>query len=361
MSKGARLGMIVIGSAMVVVAVSLGIYFHNQGDAATEPTTEPAAVATVTTTEAKLGDISQIITAFGTVGAEPADVAVLSVPYECRVVKVRVTAGQPVDKGTTLVDIEPSPDAKQQYQEAKDVLNVAIKEMKQTQQRYDMKLATNSDLDSAQQAVDVAKLHVESFEQRGLGKEQQSAGAADAGLVSRIDVQAGQIVPAGGSLIETVSQDQIRARLGIEPSMAQQIHADQPVQLFAVNEPAANSINGKVHLVTQRVNPDTRLVDVFVKPDTQTKLLLEGFVRGEITVETKKALLVPRDAVLPDEIGNSMFTVKDGHAVEHHVKIGLQNDKEIEIDDSDVKEGDAVIIIGNYELEDGDPVQTGTP
>src|SRR5258708_4744056 len=118
MNKGARLAMIVIGSAMVVVvAVSLGIHVHNQGEAATEPTTEPTAVATVTTSQAKLGDISQIITAFGTVGAEPADVAVLSVPYECRVVKVRVTAGQPVDKGTTLVDIEPSSDTKQQYQE----------------------------------------------------------------------------------------------------------------------------------------------------------------------------------------------------------------------------------------------------
>jgi multidrug efflux pump subunit AcrA (membrane-fusion protein) len=108
------------------------------------------------------------------------------------------------------------------------------------------------------------------------------------------------------------------------------------------------------------VDPATRLVDVIVTPSPDSKLLLESFVSGRMGKPSSSAdgLLVPREAVLPDEDGGfTLFTIKDGHAVKHSVKVGIENDREAIVESNDLKEGDIVATVGNYELQDGMAVQ----
>jgi len=61
------------------------------------------------------------------------------------------------------------------------------------------------------------------------------------------------------------------------------------------NEPASQKIQGTIRLVTQRVNPADRLIDVFVSIPSGTEPLLAGYVRGEITVASREPLVVPKD------------------------------------------------------------------
>src|SRR5581483_10024573 len=81
---------------------------------------EPKAVAPVTTVPIRTGDISQTITAYGSVTAQPGEIAVFSVQFECRVKHIAVVAGQPIDKGTALIEVEPSPESKLQLLEARN-------------------------------------------------------------------------------------------------------------------------------------------------------------------------------------------------------------------------------------------------
>jgi membrane fusion protein (multidrug efflux system) len=326
-----------------------------------QPTTEEEhkVVATVKTVPLRVGEISQTITAYGTVSAQPGEVAVYSVPFEARVRHVRVAGGQQVEKSAALVEIEPSPDAKLQLIEAQNALEAAKKDFAQTRQRFDMKLATNQELSAAQQAMQSAQVKLDALTQRGAAEEKHVVAAEGDGLVSKVDVQEGQIVPAGGSLVELVARDRIEVRLGVEPSDVMRVHAGQPVQIFAVTGDTDHAIAGKVRLITQRINPDTRLTDVFAAPESADGLLLDAFVRGELVAETKKdTLIVPRQAVLPDDEGYVMYTVKDGHAVKHVVKMGLQNDKEVEVISEGLEKGEPVVDEGNYELEDGMAVTT---
>jgi len=48
--------------------------------------------------------------------------------------------------------------------------------------------------------------------------------------------------------------------------------------------------------------------------------------------------------------------VKD-HAKKHTVKLGVQNEKEVQIVTPDLKENDRVVTVGNYELQDGMAVE----
>src|SRR5438067_13447353 len=112
-----------------------------------------------------------------------------------------------------------------------------------------------------------------------------------------------------------------------------------------------------MRIITRRLDPEARLVEVYVALPSETKLLLDGYVRGEFTRSSENALVVPRSAILPDEGGFALFTLSENHAAKHAVKTGLENEREIEVSADDLHEGDEAVTVGNYELEDGMEVE----
>ena len=80
--------------------------------------------------------------------------------------------------------------------------------------------------------------------------------------------------------------------------------------------------------------------------------MLGAYVRGEIIVASREALVVPRDAVLPDDGSHTLYTVQDHRAVKKAVKVGLQTDSQVEVIDPELHEGDQVVTVGNRELAD---------
>jgi membrane fusion protein (multidrug efflux system) len=357
-----------IATAVLSTCVATGLLMHYaRADEADHAGTAPAATApapdadksgtaSVTTAPLREGKLAQTLTAFGSVTTQPGAVEIFSVPYECQVSKIEIAAGQPLEKGTALVDVKPSPGAKLALAEAQSNLESAKKDLEQTQQRFNMKLGTNSDLLQSQQAVKLAQLRLDSLNQQGTGEDHRTLSTDNVGLVAKVDVQQGQIVSAGNPLIETIARDQVEVRLGVEPTLVASLTVGQLVELYPSNRTSDEAITGKIRLITQRVNPDTRLVDIFVTPDNRDALLLEGFVRGEIVTQTKTALIAPHDAVLSDDEGLLVYTIKDGHALKHLVTTGAHNDKEVAVISNDLHPGEPVVVQGNLELEPGMPV-----
>ena len=364
---------ITITAAVLTACLATGLAVHYaHADSDDKPTTQatsqpgappsteaaaekekPTGTDIVKTAKLRDGDIAQTITAFGSVTTQPGAVAIFSVPYECRVSKIRIAAGEPVDNGAALIEVEPSPAARLALGEAQSNLEVADKDLQQVQQRFDMKLGTNSDLLQSQQAVKLAQLRLDSLKQQGGEQSHRTIATESAGLVARVDVQQGQVVPAGNPLIETIAKDQVEVRLGVDPTQVASLTNGQAVRLFPSSNNSADPIAGKIRLITQRVNPESRLVDIFVTPDSREQLLLEGFVRAEIVSQAKAALIAPHNAVLPDDEGMLLYTVKDAHAVKHVVVTGPHNDQEVAITADGLHPGDEVVVQGNLELEDG--------
>src|SRR5207248_2928236 len=139
-----------------------------------------------------------------------------------------------------------------------------------------------------------------------------------AGIVSKVDVQEGQIVPAGAPLVEIATGERIEVALGVEPPDALALKKGQAVELTPIGRATTQPVAGQIRVIGQRVDPTSRLVNVLVTLPAQSHLMLETFVAGKLTKATTQALLVPRGALLPQEDGGyALFTVKDGHAVKH--------------------------------------------
>ncbi len=314
-------------------------------------------IATVRTVPIRRSHITSEVMAYGSVVAQPGEMRIVSVPYEIRVRHMFATPGQPVEKGAPLVEVEASPDTQLALRTAQNDVEAATTNLKQIQERFNDHLATNQELYQARQALQAAQLKLESLTARGVGPATKLA-AQNTGVVGKVDVQEGQIVTAGGPLVEVITANRIEVRLGIEPEGVGYLQRGQPVQLMTVGSPSASAVNGKVRLVGQRVDPTARLVDVFVTLPQDSKLLLEDFVAAKLSRVSAEGLLVPRDALVSDGAGGfTLFAVKDSKAVKHSVKVGLENDREVQVIADDLHEGELVVVLGSYELEDGMKVQ----
>jgi RND family efflux transporter MFP subunit len=296
--------------------------------------------------------MEETLTAYGTVIASPGTTITFSVPFECVVKKEMVTEGQAVVAGAPLLEIEPSPGARLELEKAMTELDAARTQMKLIEERVKMKLATRQALVSARRRVDLIEKRVESMVRRGVDGAKVVCASSE-GIVHRIDVRQGQILPPGTTLVEMVSRDNIVVRLGIEPEDITRLRKGQPVDIRPVNIPSFRPVRGRIRLITEQVNQKTRLVDVLVDPKTSDGLFINSYVEGRIVVAAHDALVAPRSAVLPDGGEYSLFTVASGRAVRHAVRIGLENGHEVEVIADGLAAGDPVVIAGNYELEDG--------
>ena len=228
------------------------------------------------------------------------------------------------------------------------------------EQRFDLKLATNDQMLQAKQALDQAQAKLESIRRRG-SEAPQTIHADVAGLISKVSVQEGAIVPAGSAMVEMVAQNRLEARLGVEPVNIDRIKLDQQVSLTRVNVPGSERVVGRIRKISRAADATTRLVQVFTDLASSSNFLLGEYISGKIVVASAQGLIVPRSAVAPQEDHYVLFTVKDGRAKKHRVRIGLQNEKEVEIKAQDLQPGEAVVILGNYELKDGMAVKAEKP
>ncbi len=307
---------IVIGS-LVAVLVLGGLVWIAQRFEVGKEQKKAGPVPQVQVARVEQKTITETVIVYGSVVAQPGKTHSVSIAFETRVRHILVAPGQFVQENDPLIEIELSPGAQVQFQQAKNAAEAARKELKQTQEHSDI-----------------------------------------SGVIAKVDAQDGQIVPPGGPLVEIVAENEIEVKLGVEAEDLTAAQEGAPITIVPVNDPTAAKVEGKVRLVTRRIDPTTRLVDVYVALPEGTKLLLDGYVRGEIQRTEKETLVVPRSAVLPNESREfEVFTVANNRAVKHTVKIGAENPQEMQVIADDLHPGDFVVTVGNYELEDGMAVE----
>jgi RND family efflux transporter MFP subunit len=225
------------------------------------------------------------------------------------------------------------------------------------QERYDLKLAISSDLFAARQAEQDARQKVASLEYRGASGDGRIV-APVAGVVAKLEVSAGSGVTAGAALVTVTADEDLEAMLSVELSDVKRIAAGQSVALFSSQRAGMKSVDSTVRIVGASLDAATGTVEVRVPVLSGASLLLGEHVRAIIELDHKNTLAVPRSAVLPEGDKSILYTVKDGHAVRHEVTPGVSTGGLIEVSGENLREGDSIVVLGNYELEDGMAVQS---
>jgi membrane fusion protein (multidrug efflux system) len=343
---------------VLVVAIGVGFWIFTRSNAAkpqgAEESSEKATQVQLGTIEKK--PITEAVSAFGTVVPVAGKMASLNLPFETVVRHVLVTRGQSIQAGDLLIQINASPTVQLQFRQAQLTKDLTQRALAEAEKQFGLKLAINKDLNEAQKAARDAELTVESLQQQGVNTVTELR-AKSAGYVNKVNVQDGQIVAAGTALVDLIGKEDLEVKLGIRSDAVNNIQAGQPVSLDIDSTSEGDPIPGQVRVITHEVDPTTGLVEVFVSISSDHPLLIGAYVHGDIETRKEDALVVPKSAILPEDDNFYLFTVVNKKAVKHTVKVGIQTPNGVEILSPDLKAGDEVVTVGNYELTDGAAVE----
>ncbi len=328
------------------------------GKGAPEEEGAPAnAQVAVTTAKPVQQTFHDTIEAWGSAVGDPHHARAISLAHGGQIVAVKVAAGQTVTRGQPLLTVIPDPAARNTYLQAQSALTLASGELKRTEQMAEQRLATQSQLATARKALADAQTALEAQRALGGGSAEETVNAPADGVVTALSVGLGERVAANAPLLGFTPAHALVAQLGVQPEDGAKLRAGMSVQLHSVYGDRAAFV-GTLSMIGQSIDPQTHLLGAQVElpAEASATLVAGAALDAQIRTADFTAWAVPRAAVLHDEHGDYLFQVEQGHAKRVDVKLRSPDGDTVGVR-GPLDAQAAVIVLGAYELNDGDAVQ----
>jgi RND family efflux transporter MFP subunit len=175
------------------------------------------------------------------------------------------------------------------------------------------------------------------------------------GLVSRRNARIGALASAvGDPMFRIIANAEIELDAEVPETQLARLKEGQSSQITVAG--IAQPVAGRVRLVSPEIDRATRLGRVRVSLGVDPRLRIGAFGRGTILSATGTGLAAPASAVLFTAEGAFVQTVKGNRIETRRIKIGLQAEGVVEVQDG-LKNGDIVITRAGTFLRDGDAVR----
>jgi len=179
--------------------------------------------------------------------------------------------------------------------------------------------------------------------------------APDAGVISRRNVQPGQVVAAGTELLALIRQNRLEWRPELPEAELARVGVGDAVRLL---DATGAEVEGHVRAVSPGVDASKRTGTIYAELPEPKALKAGAFVEGRIIHDASPGLVLPAGAVVVRDGYPYVFTVDARSSVAHRVRVrtGERVGKVVEIL-AGVQEGDRVVLQGAGFLGEGDHVR----
>jgi RND family efflux transporter MFP subunit len=192
-----------------------------------------------------------------------------------------------------------------------------------------------------------------------------------AGTLDSLACRLGQTLAVGSPVGEVVDLEKLDVLCWLSVRDAARVRAGQRAEVNAAAaerrkqaswEPGPETIRGQVVFVGQVVDSQTGNLPVRVRVENASnRLVLGQSVPVAITVDGRPdALAIPAEAVQDQGEEQVFSVVRRGKSVLLHARLGIQESQWVEVQATDLKPGEPVILEGGYSLPDGTSVTVET-
>jgi RND family efflux transporter MFP subunit len=296
--------------------------------------------------------LSSTLKAYGVISTDPRHAKGISFARAGEISSLMVAVGQTVRRGTPLLAFHTDPAESAAYDQAVTAVNYAQKALQRTEMLVQQHLATQAQLATSGKALADAITGRDVLRRQGKGTGTEQVTAPFDGIVTGLNVSAGDHVAAGATLLQLAPRASLMADLGVEPEDIYQVKAGMTVRVLSIFD-RSRMVEGRVVSIHGVINPQTRLVDVLVRlADHPADHFIPGmYILGEIVLDKHLCRVVPRSAVLRDDKGAYIYQVEQNRAVRINVTTGEENDQVVAIQ-GDIHPDLKIVVQGNYELQD---------
>lgn len=213
--------------------------------------------------------------------------------------------------------------------------------------------ASTAGLESAKVQLSQAKIALEQARDQMNDADMK---APISGVVSVLNIQAGQSIGAGQHVADVINMDKVYVDIQVAENVIGNLKKGEKIQGLV---PAVSSelIEGTIDWVSPAADLQTRLFPVRVVFDNPDHLVKPGmFVDVKLNIsEASQAIVVPSTAILDRTDGKVVYVSENGVAKLQYVETGFDNG-EYTVINSGLEPGDELVIEGQQFIEDGTPL-----
>lgn len=309
-----------------------------------------AAPVPVVTAAAQRRPIDVAIEAIGTANANEA-VNVTSKTTNM-VTAIRFSDGQTVQAGQVLVELDRS-QAGADFAEASAAHEESVRQFNRSRELLATQALSKAQHDQLEATMKANQARVAAAQAR---LDDTYIRAPFAGRVGLRRVSVGTLISPGTVITTLDDTSSIKVDFQVPESYVSELRAGQNVEATTNAWPGRKFI-GRVGSVDSRVDPATRAVMVRAIVPNREGLLKPGmFLTVAITQDRRPALVIPEEALVPEQARQFVYVIDGGTAAKREVFLGRREPGFVEIT-SGLAAGDLIVVEGTLMLRDGAPVR----
>ena len=352
----------------IIVAGLLGVFSLCLGcgsDPSAKPAGPPAFPVKVVSAQVQL--VPQSTDYLATLKSRHS--AVLQPQVEGDIVKIYVQAGQHVDAGTPILQIDPrKQEATVNNQEAAQKSKQALMEqnrvdLERKKQLFAAGVISKADLDLAQSTYEASRADVEAMEasirEQKVQLRYYTVNAPEAGIVGDIPVRVGDHVTNQTALTTLDRGDELEAYVYIPSEKSGSVRMGMPVDIL--DDSGKPALRTKISFISPRVDPDSQTLLVKTEvPNAARKFRNAQQVHSRVVWSEEKKPMIPVTAVSRQSGKIFAFIAEsDGKqtvARQRPITVGDLIGNDYVVLDG-IRPGDKVIVSSVQMLADGMPVK----
>ena len=269
---------------------------------------------------------------------------------------VHFDEGQQVAKGAVLVELD-GEQARADLAIAEAALKESTSQYKRSRELYTTKVLSDAQIEQIEATFRSNEARVASARSR---LSDTVIRAPFAGRVGLRRVSVGSLVNPGAVITTLDDTSRIKLDFTIPETYVAAISPGLEIKAQSPAYPG-ESFDGKVSSVDSRVDPNTRSVMVrAILPNEAGKLKPGMFLTVHLKRSESDVLLIPEEALVPEQGDVFVYVVADGKAVKRRVQIGQRRVGAVQVTDGLVA-GEIVVTEGTQKLREGADVQVTSP
>jgi membrane fusion protein (multidrug efflux system) len=269
-----------------------------------------------------------------------------------QVTAVRFDEGQQVSRGQVLVELD-SAQVRADLAAAEAALAESRSQYDRSRELYTTKVLSDSQIEQIEAAYKANDARVASARAR---VNDTVIRAPFAGRVGLRRVSVGSLISPGTVITTLDDTSTVKLDFTIPETFLSAVHPGLDITAHSVAYPDTR-FAGKVGSVDSRVDPATRSVTVRALIPNRQGLLKPGmFLTVRLSRGAVDALLVPEQALVPEQGDMYVFVVSDGTAAKRKVRIGQRRVGDVQVVEG-LAAGDMVVTEGTQKLRDGASVK----
>jgi membrane fusion protein (multidrug efflux system) len=310
---------------------------------------EARAVAVVTTHAAKK-EFAHEVEALGTLRAnESVDI---TAKVADRVAAIHFNEGQQVRKGEVLIELD-NTEARADLAAAEAAASDSRSQYKRSQELYQTKALSEAQLDQLHATLLANEARVEAARSR---LHDRVITAPFNGRVGLRNVSLGGLVNPGGVITTLDDLSIVKLDFSVPEIFLSTLQPGLTVEARSTAYPD-QPFSGRVASVATRVDPTTRAVTIRALIDNRDARLRPGmFMTVKLVRREGLALMLPEQAIVPENDQHFVYVIEDGKAHKRAVKIGRRRPGEVEVLEG-LTADEGVVVDGTLNLRDGAPVR----